>query len=266
MEKYLILLDLDGTLLNDEKKIDDLNRKVIKELIRLGHIIVIVTGRAHYRSQRYYEELGLQSLLVNRNASHIHGPMDNSKEEVIKYFTDGVKEKIFNHPFMKNINKMYLENKNKIFVYKGDTKFYEQYHLCECIDMEEDFQEDINLISFFIDDKLKSIAINFLASLENIYYESFSFDDQVIFNIYPKGIDKSHALKYLSEFYQIPSERIIAMGDEVNDLKFIEQAGIGVAMKNGIDGVKNVAKMITQKTNNENGVGLFLIDYFKLNI
>ena len=56
---------------------------------------------------------------------------------------------------------------------------------------------------------------------------------------------------------------VIAFGDEDNDLEMLEFAGCGVAMGNGIEGVKSVANKVT-KSNEEDGIAVFLKDYFAL--
>jgi len=56
----------------------------------------------------------------------------------------------------------------------------------------------------------------------------------------------------------------MAFGDGPNDLEMIEYAGHGVAMKNGIDELKNIANAITPFTNDENGLAKYLQDYFQL--
>lgn len=61
----------------------------------------------------------------------------------------------------------------------------------------------------------------------------------------------------------LPRERIIAFGDEDNDLEMLEFAGCGVAMGNGIDEVKQIANRTTA-TNEEDGVARFLKEYFSL--
>ena len=62
-----------------------------------------------------------------------------------------------------------------------------------------------------------------------------------VIEIVKSGLNKAVGLKYVSDYYGIPQERIIAFGDEDNDLEMLEYAGHGVAMGNGIDEVKNMA-------------------------
>ncbi|WP_143521294.1 HAD-IIB family hydrolase, partial [Pseudomonas sp. 2995-1] len=62
-----------------------------------------------------------------------------------------------------------------------------------------------------------------------------------IIEIIKAGIHKAVGIKEVSKFYQIPQDRIIAFGDEDNDLEMLEYAGCGVAMANAIDELKIVA-------------------------
>ena len=84
-----------------------------------------------------------------------------------------------------------------------------------------------------------------------------------IIEIIKSGLNKAIGLKYASEYFSIPPERIIAFGDEDNDLEMLEYAGRGVAMGNGIEEVKNVANEITL-TNEEDGIGHYLNDLLNL--
>lgn len=84
-----------------------------------------------------------------------------------------------------------------------------------------------------------------------------------IIEIIKAGLNKAIGLQKISEYYSIPKERIIAFGDEDNDLEMIEYAGIGVAMENAIPELKKLAKTVTL-TNEDDGIANFLEDYLKL--
>ena len=58
-------------------------------------------------------------------------------------------------------------------------------------------------------------------------------------------LNKAVGLKKASDYYNIPAERVIAFGDEDNDLEMLEYAGRGIAMGNAIDKVKNIANDVT---------------------
>lgn len=73
----------------------------------------------------------------------------------------------------------------------------------------------------------------------------------------PKGLSKGASLLEIANFYQIKREDIIAFGDELNDLTMIESAGVGVAMANAVDGLKEIADYITL-SNDKDGIAYYL--------
>ena len=75
-----------------------------------------------------------------------------------------------------------------------------------------------------------------------------------LLEIVPPNVNKGETLKYLSESMGIDRDEVIAIGDEENDISMIMYAGMGVAMGNAKESVKQVANHITT-TNNQNGVG-----------
>ena len=78
------------------------------------------------------------------------------------------------------------------------------------------------------------------------------------------GVHKAKPLNTCRVTLELNKKNILAFGDEDNDLEMIEYAGHGVAMKNGIDELKNIANAITPFTNDENGLAKYLQEYFNL--
>ena len=68
-----------------------------------------------------------------------------------------------------------------------------------------------------------------------------------------KDVDKWNAIEFLINKIGINKEEVIAIGDNMNDKKMIEEAGLGIAMKNSTDGIKEIAD-VEVATNNEDGV------------
>jgi Cof subfamily protein (haloacid dehalogenase superfamily) len=69
----------------------------------------------------------------------------------------------------------------------------------------------------------------------------------------PAGVSKAAALHFLCERMGITMEEVMAVGDSLNDIKMIQASGVGVAMGNAQEAIKNVADFVTD-TNNNNGV------------
>ena len=77
-----------------------------------------------------------------------------------------------------------------------------------------------------------------------------------------KNIDKAASLDRLAKSLGIKQEEVIAFGDGYNDLSMIEYAGLGVAMENAVEEVKQRAKVVT-KSNNEDGIAYVLSQIYE---
>lgn len=75
----------------------------------------------------------------------------------------------------------------------------------------------------------------------------------VLVEIVNKEANKSNALQSLALKFNLKREEIIAIGDNFNDMDMIEYAGLGVAMGNSPDYLKDVADFVTH-SNDEDGV------------
>ena len=71
-----------------------------------------------------------------------------------------------------------------------------------------------------------------------------------------KNVDKWYAIEYLLNKLNIDKTEIISIGDNINDVKMIEQAGLGIAMKGSSSKVTEVADYVTDFDNNHNGAAL----------
>ena len=79
----------------------------------------------------------------------------------------------------------------------------------------------------------------------------------------PKDVSKGNALKWICNNKGISPDNIIAFGDNFNDIEMIEYAGIGVAMSNAEENVKQKADYIAL-SNEEDGIGKFLNSIFNI--
>jgi len=80
--------------------------------------------------------------------------------------------------------------------------------------------------------------------------------------ILPKDTDKGTALAKVAEIQGIKAEEALAIGDSVSDEAMIRWAGIGVAMANGDERIKSIADLITDRTNDDDGVAEVIEKYF----
>ncbi|MCM3586117.1 Cof-type HAD-IIB family hydrolase [Mesobacillus maritimus] len=269
-EKHLIALDLDGTLLKDDKTISDKNKKVLRKAREEGHIVMIATGRPFRSSEMYYKELDLDTPIVNFNGAFVHHPRNHNwgihhsplSIDVAKDIVEALDSFQFHNIIAEVVDDVYFHyhdeklidifNLGSPSVTTGDLRrFLKQAPTSMLIHTEEDQL-----------DKIRKHLSEVHA--EVIDHRSWAAPWHVI-EIVKYGLNKAVGLKKAADYFNIPSERIIAFGDEDNDLDMLEFAGKGIAMGNGIAAVKNIANDITL-SNEEDGVGAYLNDALNLKI
>ncbi|MEN2767660.1 Cof-type HAD-IIB family hydrolase [Ornithinibacillus xuwenensis] len=269
-KQHLIALDLDGTLLSDQKVISEKNKQILFRAMDEGHIVVIATGRPHRASIQYYKELGLKTPMVNFNGALIHHPEDSKWDALHNPMPKRTALSIVETCYNLDVHNVLAEVKDNVFLDKFDQNIIDIFH-----QTENDSPFTIGSLKSKLTEDPTSLLIHpkedHIASLrdhlddfhaEVIEHRKWGAPWNII-EIVKKGINKAVGLQKIAHYYQIPQERIIAFGDEDNDFEMIEYAGVGVAMGNAIDPLKNLAKHITD-TNEANGISVFLEDYLKL--
>ena len=81
--------------------------------------------------------------------------------------------------------------------------------------------------------------------------------------ITPKNVDKAYSLRHLLEILEISREEMVCCGDGFNDVSMIQFAGLGVAMANAQEKVKDVADYITVNDNDHDGVAEVIEKFFQ---
>jgi 5-amino-6-(5-phospho-D-ribitylamino)uracil phosphatase len=268
MEKYLIALDLDGTLLKDDKTISLYTKEVLFKAKEAGHIVVIATGRPYRASKMYYEELELTTPIVNFNGAFVHHPKDDSwgmyhtplHLETVKEIIE-VSEKY-------NVKNILAEIMDDVYFHEHDEQLLDIFNLgnphVQIGDLRQILRKDPTCILIHADEEHVEEIRTYLSEVHAhlIDHRRWAAPWHVI-EIVRTGINKAVGLKRIAEYYQIPRERVIAFGDEDNDLEMIEWAGYGVAMGNAIEPLKAIARDVT-KTNEEDGIGIYLKSLLKL--
>ncbi|MGG0276358.1 Cof-type HAD-IIB family hydrolase [Bacillus rhizoplanae] len=261
-KQHLIALDLDGTLLTDQKIISARTKQTIARAKEQGHIVVISTGRPFRASHAYYKELGLNTPIVNFNGAYVHHPLDRNwgthhsplelatAQEIVRACMDFGVENIYAEVIDDVYVKQVDADKKHIFefgspkIFTGDLLDILQEHpTCLLIDAHE---SKSNSIRQHLTDM----------HAEVIDHRKWGAPWPII-EIVKSGLNKAIGLQKISSFYNIPKEHIIAFGDEDNDFEMIEFAGHGIAMGNAIPELKSLANHVTL-SNEEDGIALYL--------
>ncbi|WP_121615583.1 Cof-type HAD-IIB family hydrolase [Virgibacillus halodenitrificans] len=269
-KRHLIALDLDGTLLTDKKVISTKTKQTVLKAIEEGHVVVIATGRPHRASIDYYHELRLDTPMVNFNGALIHHPQDNKWDALHNPMPIRTAHKIIDTCYDLNVNNILAEVMDEVYLDQFDQDIIDIFHATQndppfsVGNLKSKLTTDpTSLLIHPKEDHIKQLR----GHLDDYHAELIEHRKWGapwnIIEIVKKGMNKAVGLQKIAHYFDIPKGRIIAFGDEDNDLEMIDYAGVGVAMGNAIDDLKSVAKHITV-TNEEDGVGSFLENYLKL--
>ncbi|MED1016944.1 Cof-type HAD-IIB family hydrolase [Bacillus atrophaeus] len=229
----LIAIDMDGTLLNDEQLISEGNRQAIREAEAKGVYVVISTGRTLMTCRELAESLKLSSYLITANGSEIWDSEFNLVERQLLH-TDHIQ--------------MMWDLKNK-----HNTNFW-----ASTVDKvwRGEFPETITdheWLKFGFDIEDDDIRNEVLTELKKNKELEITNSSPTNIEVNALGINKAAALAKVSEKLGFTMENVMAMGDSLNDIAMIEKAGVGIAMGNAQDIVKETADWVTD-TNIEDGV------------
>lgn len=292
----LLVLDMDGTLLNENQKISKENIAAIEKARELGVKVVIASGRTIQGIEKYLEEL---NLLSEDNYSVVCSGavvMNNTKEKIIhtsslsyeefKYVFDLVKQLDINLNIYSDksilihsdnyyskidaiANNLPLQMMDFNSIDK-DTLISKIMLINEDLSIVEEMQELFP--SIIVEDRSIEAKEGYnkelfqdVSKLPVELLEGYTVSKVTPFNVevMKKNANKRSGIEKLAEKLKIKPHEIICIGDSGNDKHMIEYAGLGVAMGNAFPEIKEIANYVTL-TNEENGVA-HVIEKFILN-
>ena len=268
MKPHLIVLDLDGTLLTDEKVISAKTKNILQQAKNEGHEVMIATGRPYRSSEMYYKELGLSTPIVNFNGAFVHHPRNSSWKTLHTPIDLKVVKQVVEAVESYSIKNMLAEVLDDVYLHYHDEKILSAFSLgnpqVTTGDLKSLLKTDPTSLLIHAEEDSVDLVRQHLRDVhaEVIDHRRWGAPWDVI-EIVKHGLNKAVGLSHVSEFLNIPQERIIAFGDEDNDLEMIEYAGVGVAMGNAISPLKNIANEVTL-SNNEDGIAELLIERLNL--
>lgn len=262
MKYKLLVLDVDGTLLNSEKKIGARTLSALLKVQQMGVRIVLASGRPTYGLMPLVKALELGNyggFILSYNG----GQIINAQNGEVLF------ERRINPEMLPYIEKKARKNGFSLFTY------HDENIVSNDIDNEHIRQEALFNNMHLIKEEEFSIAIDFppckcmlvsddeeaLVALEEHWRRQLNgaldvFRSEPYFlEVVPTAINKANTLGALLEKLEIPSEEVVAIGDGVCDVSMLQMAGLGIAMGNAEDSVKICADMVTA-SNDEDGVAI----------
>lgn len=268
-EIKLIALDLDGTLLTDEKKVTPETAAVLKEAKQRGIYVVASTGRPYAGLPlEILEEAGIEYAITANGAAIYTVP------ERKCLFADGISPEQAEVIVAELLE---MGAHTDIFIDGQGYGDKNNYKNIERLGMPEVMKEYMRTTRIYIDDLLEcireknqviqKITTNYYLEPDGTYLHYEEAVERFVgregldavsggfhnLEITKKGVTKGKTLQILAEILGVDMSETMACGDSENDVDILRTAAIGVAMANAEDCVKEIADCITL-SNEEDGV------------
>lgn len=263
----LIVIDLDGTLLNSDKSISRENEEAIMEALERGVHVSISTGRSYVSGHKYVEQLGISVPVSYQNGALVVDGYDGAMR-IISQCLLGTAEAtaIYNRGRERGFNCLvffdffnlpdisttglsdspyrgyYAHNAYRIVFEEDPSKRIREPGIAE-IAIEGEEERIIEMIGTMRPGFDRVTVVKNDALERHAFYEFFG-----------PGVGKSNGLKHILEHLEIDWEEVAYIGDNYNDLDILKKCPLPVVMANAPDQVKKHAKIVTGKTNDESGV------------
>lgn len=256
ISKIVLLSDMDGTLLNSKKLINEVDLAAIQRFIDLGGHFTVATGRTLQAFERYRDSLKLNMPVIMYNGAAIYD------------YSSG--KALYTHPLpdeCRNISKELLEampdaggevlKLDGTYVFRNND--YQKLHtkLCGITPFYSTLDEIpeggwLKVLFAMAPDDMEYIEI--LVRQKNYETVSFVKSSEMFYEMLPVGVSKGSALAHYRRLDGMTDFKFVAIGDFDNDIEMIREADLGVCPANAEESVKKASDLVLNKTNDEGAV------------
>ena len=256
MEYKLLVLDLDDTILGDDLKISDKNIEAITMAEEKGLHVVLCSGRTMDSMMPYIKAIGIHSdddYIVSYNGAKIN--TIGGEEVYCKPIEGSILKDLILIGRRYDIDVQLYTDELLVERFSDRNKLYEKLTGIAAVvinDLTTIQQSTKVLFNHEAGPNLEKLRLELIENYGDIFNIFYSKPFYV--EVLDKSVSKGLAIEYLANKMNIDREAIIAVGDGFNDLSMIEYAGLGIAVSNAPDGVKEGADYVTMSSNNESVV------------
>lgn len=246
MPKKIIAFDLDGTLLNSQKKITQKSKEIIKTLHNRGHQFIIATARPLTTTNRYVTDLQVPVSIILQNGACYLDPNNNL---ISNYIENEIFIEIVEYIQKSDANSAISIMNNDQWLTFSDFNFKSYYNVdfgpikMTKTEIYKSQCTKILVNNCTIGKKIKSVYENLVNIIET--------DNQTLVQIMNKNASKEAVIKKMLEAKNDTEKNLLCFGDDHNDIGMFKLAGHSVAMGNSINELKEIANYITDTNDNE---------------
>ena len=249
----LLVVDIDGTLLDVNGVISDIDKQALKTAVASGITVSLSTGRVVQAVRRFLDQLELDGYHVFFDGALVYNP---EKDEEV--YVDPI-----DTPLVAGMID-YARQVSLDFDLYSKTQFFAEKPTWATDIRRDFFKLDADFVDFreilhrerFIKGTLvvaspeeKRKAREFCTFFEDRLHFSWTktpaYPEVDFINIVARDVNKGKALRSLTSFLGITPDEVVAIGDGMNDIPLLNAAGLAIAMGNAPDEVKSVADHVT---------------------
>lgn len=259
----MIVVDLDGTILDENRKVSENTKQYLLKLKKIGYIITIATGRIYSSALKATDGAEFANYVISDTGTCAYRTSD--AESIFKNIINRETANKFFKYYNDECRYIDICDKNVIYKYSDEIENSSVVKTIKDKDYILDTCKDISHISIAMKSndaviELYNKLIIDIPELDIIVMQD-SFSDRKWIETMPKGCSKYNGIKELADYLNINNEEIIAFGDGLNDVEMLEKCGHSVALQNALPEVKSVADEITLYDRNHDGVINYLKEY-----
>ncbi len=255
LSNVLLITDLDGTLLPENKILSQRDKDAIKRFRADGGKFTVATGRTVQSAIKYFEELEIDLPVILYNGSLIYDTLTNDVmfTDVLPECAIDIGKELFD--FMKNPGGEVLRLDN---IYVVCNNEYEKEHTKICqvqpvyTTLDEVPKGDWFKILFATEPSLITELEKYAESKN--YPVDFVRSHDIFIEMLPKGSSKGAALKEYIKLMGLENYKIFAAGDYHNDIEMLQTADIGAATENAQQAVKDIADVVLEHSSDEGAI------------
>ncbi len=252
----LIALDVDGTILPDSKALPDQTRAAIRAVAEQGVTIVIATGRRWRTAMDVIEPLGVGDYLIQSSGAVVRRVA--TAEILLERFIPGaIARPVVELGRAHGITGVWYDvpgRTRKIYVFGSlheveSLQRYASRNLAAFVETDgfEGLADAMELVFFGEEDRLREFQVElesrYAGKVWTMPWTNYAFASLVL-EVVGHEVSKGAALEWLAGRLGVTRGRVLAIGDDVNDMEMIEWAGRGIAMGNASQPVLDVADEI----------------------
>lgn len=252
----ILALDLDGTLLNDDLRVDPRDKAALETARRRGVEVTLLTGRMLPSVWPYLMELQITAPVVLYNGAVIHDPR-LGHQTVLGIIPARLASQLLGLARHRPVDAQLYVGSELLIARETPAQR-------EFLDRERLSAREVGELAAAVeDDPIKLMFIGppaVLDELEERWSRLVEGEARLVrsqpayLECLAPNVSKGLALKVLVEGFKIPMEEVIAVGDQPNDVEMIREAGLGVAVANAHPDCMAVADVVLERTNNEAAV------------